>query len=190
MCGRLLSGCTVDTELIQQPLPPSPFPPPSSAPLFLSQGTSVVSPIITPVILISIMVLYATNSPARLLHTNCVVFFTAFYFPMSKMVIYMMVIESSLHLRIWLQQPLLPLSLLLPFLLLPSPSLSLLSSLPVIWYDQEPLPPPGPYHARPTTGLPQHLLRNTSTRALNCDCCCGEGDMIAYWCVRQLSEAY
>lgn len=117
-----------NTELIQQPLPPSPFPPPSSAPLFLSQGTSVVSPIITPVILISIMVLYATNSPARLLHTNCVVFFTAFYFPMSKMVIYMMVIESSLHLRIWLQQPLLPLSLLLPFLLLSSllpPPLSL-----------------------------------------------------------------
>ena len=70
---------------------------------FLPQGTSVVSPIITPVILISIMVLYATNSPARLLHTNCVVFFTAFYFPMSKMVIYMMVSESSLRLRIWLQ---------------------------------------------------------------------------------------
>ena len=72
------------------------------------------------------MVLYATNSPARLLHTNCVVFFTAFYFPMSKMVIYMMVSESSLHLRIWLQQPLLPLSLLLPFLLfsLSSPPLS------------------------------------------------------------------
>ena len=136
------------------------------------------------------MVLYATNSPARLLHTNCVVFFTAFYFPMSKMVIYMMVSESSLHLRIWLQQPLLPLSLLLPFLLLPSPPFYLLPpppSLPVIWYDQEPLPPPGPYHARPTTGLPQRLLRNTSTRALNCDCCCGEGD---YWCVRQLSEAY
>ena len=73
--------------------------PPSAPP----QGTSVVSPIITPIILISIMVLYATNSPARLLHTNCVVFFTAFYFPMSKMVVYMMVSESSLCLRIWSQ---------------------------------------------------------------------------------------
>ena len=104
------------------------------------------------------------------------------------MVIYMMVSESSLRLRIWLQ-PLLPLSPSpfpsSPFCLLPPPPI-----LPVIWYDQEPLPPPGPYHARPLTGLPQRLLWNTSTRALNCDCCCGEGDMIAYWCVRQLSEAY
>ena len=80
--------------------------PSSSLPFLLPslpQGTSVVSPIITPIILISIMVLYATNSPARLLHTNCVVFFTAFYFPMSKMVVYMMVSESSLCLRIWSQ---------------------------------------------------------------------------------------
>ena len=55
------------------------------------QDTSVVSPIITPVVILAVALYYALTSPAQLLHSSSVVFLTAFILPMSKTVVNMMV---------------------------------------------------------------------------------------------------
>ena len=55
------------------------------------QDTSVLSPILTPIITIGMAVTYCHYSHADMLGNHAVLFLTAFFFPMSKSVIQMMV---------------------------------------------------------------------------------------------------
>ena len=55
------------------------------------QGTSVVSPIITPLVIIGFACFYGYHSPSSIHLHHCILFMTAFFFPMSKGVVNIMV---------------------------------------------------------------------------------------------------
>ena len=84
-------------------IPSTPLPPPSSPALLLHhspptlpfslplQDTSVLSPIISPIIISATLVYHAHYSPSQLAHTHYLLFFAAFGLQVTKTALHMMV---------------------------------------------------------------------------------------------------
>ena len=67
---------------------------------FLSiQDTSVLSPIISPIVITTTLVYHALYSPSQLVHTHYILFFSAFGIQVTKITLLMMVSPVSPHLR-------------------------------------------------------------------------------------------
>ena len=64
------------------------------------QDTSVLSPMVSVVVQVPMVVFYAWYSPNQLLHTHCILFLTAFTFPIVKSIIHMVVISQYLLLTL------------------------------------------------------------------------------------------
>ena len=97
------NGSTVAVRL-SPPLSPPPFLlhilslPLSSFTISLSlslslslQDTSVLSPVVSVLVQVPIVVYYAQDSPGQLLHSHCVLFLAAFTLPIVKSIIHMVV---------------------------------------------------------------------------------------------------
>jgi diacylglycerol cholinephosphotransferase len=61
--------------------------------------TSVLSPIISPIVVTTTLVYHALYSPSQLVHTHYILFFTAFGIQVTKITLLMMVSHVSPHLR-------------------------------------------------------------------------------------------
>ena len=90
------NGSTVAVSLSPSPSPPLPrssyslslsLPPSLSPP----QDTSVLSPMVSVLVQVPVVIYCAQDSPGQLLHSHCVLFLTAFTLPIVKSIINMVV---------------------------------------------------------------------------------------------------